>query len=194
MSNVLSDEKKQQVLVLGKLGWPLRRIEKATGVRRETAADYLKAAGIVVNGPGRPSSISKPAIRVATDSDAAKPANEEGVTTDFIRCFAEKAPIPLPPSTIPSACEPFREFIEAGINKGRNAVAIWQDLVTPATASPAPTIPSNDSFASDAEDNRRRRRRSSLPHRVKKRRSTMAAARWCATDKPGSIGGLDCLF
>jgi hypothetical protein len=65
MSNVLSEEKKQQVIALGKLGWPLRRIEKATGVRRETAGGYLKAAGITVDGPGRRS--SKPAIRVATD-------------------------------------------------------------------------------------------------------------------------------
>ena len=46
MSNVLSEEKKQQVIALGKLGWPLRRIEQATGVRRETAGAYLKAAGI----------------------------------------------------------------------------------------------------------------------------------------------------
>lgn len=130
MSNVLSDEKKQQVLVLGRLGWPLRRIEKATGVRRETAGDCLKAAGITVSRPRRPSSISKPAIRVATDSEAAKPANEEGVTTDFIRPFLEKAPIPLPPSAMASVCEPFREIIAAELNKGRNAVAIWQDLVT----------------------------------------------------------------
>jgi hypothetical protein len=38
MSNVLNEGKKQQVIVLGKLGWPLRRIEQATGVRRETLA------------------------------------------------------------------------------------------------------------------------------------------------------------
>jgi hypothetical protein len=31
MSNVLSEEKKQQVIALGKLGWALRRIEQATG-------------------------------------------------------------------------------------------------------------------------------------------------------------------
>jgi transposase len=43
MANVLSDEKKQQVLVLGRLGWSLRRIQRATGVRRETASRYLKA-------------------------------------------------------------------------------------------------------------------------------------------------------
>src|SRR6516165_1891881 len=51
MSNVLNEEKKQQVIALGKLGWPLRRIEQATGVRRETASDYLKAAGGVVRLP-----------------------------------------------------------------------------------------------------------------------------------------------
>jgi len=52
VSNVLSDEKKKQVIALGQLGWPLRRIEKATGVRRETATRYLKAAGIAVRPPG----------------------------------------------------------------------------------------------------------------------------------------------
>ena len=52
MSNVLSEEKKQQVIALGKLGWTLRRIEQATGVRRETAVRYLKAAGIAVRPPG----------------------------------------------------------------------------------------------------------------------------------------------
>jgi hypothetical protein len=52
MSNVLSEEKKQQVIALGKLGWSLRRIEEATGVRRETASGYLKAAGVVVCLPG----------------------------------------------------------------------------------------------------------------------------------------------
>ena len=52
MSNVLSEEKKQQVIALGKLGWTLRRIEQATGVRRETAGAYLKAAGIMVRQPG----------------------------------------------------------------------------------------------------------------------------------------------
>jgi len=28
-----------------------------------------------------------------------------------------------------SACEPFREAIELGLSRGRNAIAIWQDLV-----------------------------------------------------------------
>jgi transposase len=126
MSNVLSEEKKQQVIALGKLGSPLRRIEQATGVRRETASAYLKAAGIAVAAVGRRS--AKPAIRVATDSDS-KPANE--VTTDFIRINSERQPIPLPPSKVSTSdCEPFRETIELGLSRGRNAMAIWQDLVT----------------------------------------------------------------
>src|SRR5258707_15536735 len=70
MSNVLSEAKKQQVIALGRLGWPLRRIEQETGVRRETAGAYLKAAGIGGRPPGawgrRP---------------PAKPANQKKVTT-----------------------------------------------------------------------------------------------------------------
>ena len=53
MSNVLTEEKRQQVLALGRLGWSLRRIEGATGVRRETASSYLKAAGLTGAGPWR---------------------------------------------------------------------------------------------------------------------------------------------
>src|SRR4029077_165991 len=52
MSNVLSEEKKQQVIALGKLGWPLRRIEQVTGVRREKASAYLKSGGGGVCLPG----------------------------------------------------------------------------------------------------------------------------------------------
>jgi beta-lactam-binding protein with PASTA domain len=81
MANVLSKEKREQVLALGRLRWPLRRIEEATGVRRETASAYLKAAGIEVRSPGRWGRSAKPANEVSTDSaDAAKPANE--VSTD----------------------------------------------------------------------------------------------------------------
>jgi len=55
MGNVLGDEKKQQVLALGRLGWSLRRIEEATAVRRETASAYLKAARLAVRArDGRP--------------------------------------------------------------------------------------------------------------------------------------------
>jgi transposase len=133
MSNVLSDDKKQQVIALGKLGWTLRRIEQATGVRRETASNYLKAAGIGVRPSGSwgRRAPAKPANEVTTDSGDSKPANEPGVTTDFIRPFSERQPLQLPePNPSASECAPFRETIELGLGRGRNAVAIWQDLVT----------------------------------------------------------------
>jgi len=73
------------VIALGRLGWPLRRIEQETGVRRETAGTYLKAAGIGVRPPGAwgRRAPAKPANGVTTGSDAAKPANENEVTTGF---------------------------------------------------------------------------------------------------------------
>jgi hypothetical protein len=52
MSHVLSREKREQVIALGRLGWSLRRIEQETGVRRETAGDYLRVAGIALRRPG----------------------------------------------------------------------------------------------------------------------------------------------
>jgi transposase len=112
VSNVLSEEKKQQVIVLGRRGWSLRRIERAAHIRRETAGAYLRAAGIAVRpagGWGR--NAAKPAIEVSTGPVAEKP--------------------PHPPSRSPSAsaCEPYRELIEGALSKGRNAMAIWQDLV-----------------------------------------------------------------
>jgi hypothetical protein len=51
MVNVLSDEKKQQVLALGRLGWSLRKIEEATGVRRETAGSYPRDVEAVSRCP-----------------------------------------------------------------------------------------------------------------------------------------------
>ena len=131
MSNVLSEEKKQQVIALGRLGWTLRRIEQATGVRRETAGAYLKAAGIAVRPPGAwgRRGPAKPAKEVTTDLSEAKPANE--MTTDPGRQTPEKQEL-QPPSPLPSAsaCEPYRETIELGVSRGRNAMAIWQDLVS----------------------------------------------------------------
>lgn len=122
VSNVLSEEKQKQVVALGQLGWSLRRIERETGVRRETAAGYLKAAGVPVRPPGRWGRPAKPAIEVTTDSGAANPANGAGVTTD-------SGPPKPTRSPSASACLPYHELIEAGLAKGRNAMAIWQDLV-----------------------------------------------------------------
>jgi len=125
MSNVLDDEKQRQILTLGRLGWALRRIEAATGVRRETAGGYLRAAGIAVRGRGRPGEgPPKPAItaEVSTDFPPPKPATTRPVSTDSAVVAATRAPSA-------SACEPYRELVVEALGLGRNAVAIWQDLV-----------------------------------------------------------------
>lgn len=115
VSNVLSEEKQKQVIALGQLGWSLRRIEKTTGVRRETAAGYLRAAEVAIRPPGSwgKRAAAKPANGVTTDrggEQTRKPANE--VTTGSA-----------------SACEPFRELIEQALASKRNAMSIWQQLV-----------------------------------------------------------------
>ena len=127
MVNVLNDDKKQQVVALGRLGWSLRRIEEATAVRRETVSGYLRAAGVAVRGRGgQPKGWPpKPAITagVSTDLGPSKPAITGTVSTD--------PEPPSPPGRAPSAsaCMPYRELIAAALDRGRNAMAIWQDLV-----------------------------------------------------------------
>ena len=133
----MSEEKRQQVIALGRLGWSLRRIENETGIRRETASRYLKEAGLAVRPQG--SWGRRPAAPVATWP---KPANE--VSPDF-GADPERVPAPAEPVTPPpddgenpptparsptaSVCEPYRDFIELSLSKGRNAKAIYQDLV-----------------------------------------------------------------
>jgi hypothetical protein len=59
----------------------------------------------------------------------AKPANENEVTTGFgveSTCLEVGNPKRIPSA---SACEPFREAIELGLSRGRDATAIWQELV-----------------------------------------------------------------
>ena len=138
MANVLSEEKKQQVVALGKLGWTLRRIEEETGVRRETASGYLKAAGIPVRPPrnwGRLPA-SNPANEASTDPGAgANPAKDPSPDPEAGPNPAKEVstdptwPVRPGPAPQASACEPYREMVERAIASGRNAKAIWQDLV-----------------------------------------------------------------
>ena len=123
MANVLDLEKQQQIQALGRLGWTLRRIEEATGIRRETASRYLKLAGIEVRSPGRwGHAASKAAIRVITDSGSDSKAAIEGIADP-------KAPPTPRTNPSASACESYRELIEVAVLRGRNAMSIWQDLV-----------------------------------------------------------------
>ncbi len=141
MGNVLSRSKRDQVIALGRLGWPLRQIEQATGVRRETAGNYLRAAGIVVRRQGSwgqnslakaatlvttDSTSSKPAIRVTADSEGADSKPATSVTTGFL--LGKTSTGPDREGSL-SACQPYAEIIALELERGRNATGIWQDLV-----------------------------------------------------------------
>jgi len=99
MTNVLKPEKQEEIRALGRLGWTLRRIEEATGVRRETVGRYLRWAGIRVPPPrGRSLRSSKAASEVTTDLE--RP--------------------PRPGTRRPaSPCEPNREAIATAFGSGR---------------------------------------------------------------------------
>jgi len=109
MANLLGNDKREQILALGRIGWSLRRIEEATGVRRETASRYLRSAGVAVRGPGRWGHAPPKAAKETSTDPGWRPA----------------------PGRSPqaSACESYGEWIEAGVRQGRPAMAIWQDLV-----------------------------------------------------------------
>jgi transposase len=164
MANVLKDEKKQQIIALGRLGWSLRKIQEATRVRRGTISAYLRGAGVEIWPPGRwkRERKAKPAIGVITGSEAAKPAlpgfadplncnpncnpnpenpPEKGkatttskpaiaVITDFGVGLSDPSSENSPAVGSASACEPYREIIELGLGRDRNARAIWRDLVS----------------------------------------------------------------
>ena len=115
MSNVLDETKRQQVIALGRLGWSLRRIEGATGVRHQTVHSYLKAAGVAVRGRGgRPPQWPPP-----------NPATTSEVSTDSVAdSVGTVATAVSGPARTLSVCEPYRALIVDAIRRGRNAVAI----------------------------------------------------------------------
>ena len=100
-------------MIAQRLGWSLRRIEEATGVRRETVGDYLRKAGVVVRLQGS-----------WGEKSLAKPATQ--VTTGF---FPESGLFSAAAKTSASACADYQEMIEAELRRVRNAMRIWQDLV-----------------------------------------------------------------
>lgn len=102
--NVLDVADKKRILDLLSRGWSIRRVARETGHRHETIRRYGIEAGVLAG--------------------AAKCTTPAEVPTD---------PKPHTPAEVPtgsrSSAEPFREFIEAELRKGRNAKAIYQDLV-----------------------------------------------------------------
>jgi len=150
--------------------------------------DYLTAAGIAVREPRRrrPHSglPSKPASEVTTDPGQPKPASE--VTADPDR------------PRQPSRCELHREFIESSMRRGRNATAIWQDLVDQHGFGGSyqsvkrfvrRLLPAEDSIAHPRHRDRARRRSAG---RLRRRSTRAAPGVWQVP--PGSLVRRDAGF
>ena len=96
-----------------------REIERKTGIDRKTIRRYARVCD--------PSATE--------DADDSKSPTSVGVATGSEPLSVQNPP-PWPPASAPkipkhvrSACESHREWIEEQVRRGRNAMAIYQDLV-----------------------------------------------------------------
>jgi transposase/5S rRNA maturation endonuclease (ribonuclease M5) len=117
--NVLKPHLQTTVKTLLEKGVSQREIERKTGVDRKTIRKYAQLSNLV---PPK-------------DNDHSDSPTDERVATG---CAVESGqnPPPWPPApgeNLPkharSACQPHREWIEQQLRLGRNAMAIYQDLV-----------------------------------------------------------------
>jgi transposase len=126
--NVLKPHLQTTIWTLLRAGNSQREIERRTGISRHTIRAW--------------------ALRFAAQDDPPPDPNCPGVATDPGAVPAEQTAPPRPPASTrgtpaattpptttapaaasPSLCEPHRAFIEAQLRLGRNATAIFQDLV-----------------------------------------------------------------
>jgi len=105
--NVLKPDKKSTIMTLLKNDVGQREINRKTNIDRKTIRKYAKESGFL-------SEVSDKIENSPPQPLVNSPSKEE------------KRTIPLHAR---SACEPHREWIEKQVKLGRNAVAIYQDLV-----------------------------------------------------------------
>lgn len=118
--NVLDTTQQQNIVLLVRAGLGFREIERKLGVRRETVSKYARAAGLAPPGKSKPASAQGVPTGIG---DQNRPPGEG----------CPPAPSPSPPASLPgvsvSACAPYRDWIQEQVDLGRNAMAIYQDLV-----------------------------------------------------------------
>lgn len=115
--NVLKPQKRSDVIALARAGISQREIQRKLGVDREAIREILRAAQQQSPNPSTPS-------EVATGSLI---ENRPGWPPDGAASISP--PEPAIPAHARSACEPHREWILKQVEAGRNAQAIYQDLV-----------------------------------------------------------------
>jgi len=116
--NVLKPNQKSTVVTLLHNGVSQREIGRKTGIDRKTIRKLVQAMGAAADGAPANSPMATGSAGVAIQIPPPwPPADGAGVSP------------PALPAHARSACEPHRAWIEAQVRLGRNATAIYQDLV-----------------------------------------------------------------
>ena len=115
--NVLKQQQRIDLEALLRAGYGYREIERRLGIRRETASRYAEIFGIQISKPAKHKGVAtgsegKTGQNPPTRPPAGGAANEKKIPVHAV-----------------SACEPHREWIQAQLALGRNAQAIYQDMV-----------------------------------------------------------------
>ena len=120
--NVLKPDKKSTIITLLKNGVGQREVHRMTNIDRKTIRKYAKESGLL----SEDSDLNSKSPTLATGADCIISENPPPRPPVNSASKEEKRAIPLHAR---SACEPHREWIEKQVKLGRNAVAIYQDLV-----------------------------------------------------------------
>ena len=129
--NQLKMDIQQTIGTLSRGGWSQRRIARELGIDRETVARYRRLA--------REAGAPKPAIPpagsepVQTPNPAIVPPGSDVRAALSCPAAGSSDPAISPTGSKPgrvSHCEPFEDFIKAGLDGGLSAQRIYQDLVS----------------------------------------------------------------
>ena len=169
--NVLNEEKRQQGLAAGRLGWLLRRIQPGwprLAPKRLATILELPAlpSGLQVAGASARQLQLRPTrcprlwrgVDSVRDPGGTRRRTDAGARFGVAGIKSSTRPTRLSTDSAPgkdataSACEPYRDFIELSLSKGRNAKAIssgsgrrpWFHLVaTPVSSASRAPLPRN---------------------------------------------------
>jgi hypothetical protein len=182
VSDVLNEEKKQQAIALGRLGWSLRQIQKAIGVHRGTISVFLKAAGIAIRMPRGQDIPEKPASLDEVITDSAGESTEAGEVKP------DSQPGRSPSS---SACQPYQDVIDSGSPGAETPWRSGRSRWIPAESPPATRVSGGSSPGCRAAS-LRSRAPLSRPPPMKRLKSITATALWSTIRRAASIGAHDC--
>jgi hypothetical protein len=121
--NVLKPYLENTVITLLKKGFQQRQINRKTGVDRKTIRRIRRqlAAAAAVE--------AKSSITPATGSGPPSAAENPPPWPPAVTAVGVPMALPVVAAKVRSACEVHREWIEAQVRLGRNAMAIYQELV-----------------------------------------------------------------